>query len=150
MPVAAPFVYVLADVVKPKSIRLRLRNRLGSGLPAARISRARFRGIVSPGKLLAFYSAPGGSLPFSFGGQTVVAVGHAAQPFAVIDSLKPCDSDHRLLRVIEIRIIPEGWDWSLRRLQEALIFRIGDLAAREAKFVDPDAMNRALVLLPKF
>jgi len=107
VPVTAPLVYVVADVVEAESVWGILRDGFGSGLPAPGIVGKRLRRFVAPGKLFLLQAAAGSTFPFGFGGEPEVASGLLRQPFAVMQRFmprRPCDG---LLRMVEVRIAPE-------------------------------------------
>ena len=66
VPVRAPLVNVLRNVVKPKSIRLPQTNSLGSVQPELKVVRLKLRSFIAPRVQLAFESSPRGSFPLSF------------------------------------------------------------------------------------
>src|SRR5579862_3469223 len=70
VPIAAPFVQVVADVIQAERVRSVLRDSFWSGLPAGRVVWEGLRRIVSPGKLFLLEASAGGAFPFRFGGQT--------------------------------------------------------------------------------
>ena len=88
VPVAAPFVDVVADVVKAERVGCVACDGLGTGLPARRVVGKRLRRVVSPGELLLFEASAGGAFPFGFGGQAEGRAGLRAQPFAVARRLR--------------------------------------------------------------
>lgn len=74
--------------------------------------------------------------------------GRGAQPLAILHSVEPGNCYYRLLRAIEVRIVPERWGWDPRRsAQKIFVLTIGYLAGGEVECVDPDAVQRALVIL---
>src|SRR5260370_36141715 len=83
VPVAAPFVNVVASVVEAEGIGRVTRDGLGSGLPASGVIGERLRRSVAPGKIVLFEVAAGGALPLGFGGKTVGAGGLLSERAAV-------------------------------------------------------------------
>ena len=75
VPVAAPLVDVVANIVEAEGVGGVAGDGFGAGLPASGVVGERLRGIVAPGELLLFETAAGGVLPFGFGGQAVEAAG---------------------------------------------------------------------------
>jgi hypothetical protein len=147
IPIAAPFVNIVADVVKAEGVGSVTGDSFGTSLPARRIVGQRLRRIVSPRKLFLFESAACGAFPFGLGGKTEVASGLRAQPLAIAQCIVPGNAGDWLLRVIEMRIVPE-WRWrGLRGLQKAPIFGVADLSGSEIERIDRDAMNRAFTVL---
>ena len=71
IPVAAPFVDVLANIVEAEGVGGVARNRLRAGLPARGVIGKRPRRIVAPGEIFLFQAAACGMFPFSFRGQAV-------------------------------------------------------------------------------
>src|ERR1700756_5901977 len=107
VPVAAPFVDVIANVVEPECVWGILRDQLGPGLPTHGIVGQRLGRIVAPRKLLLLQPSAGGKLPLCFGGKPEGASGLRAQPLAIADGIVPRGTGDRLLRMIEFWIIPE-------------------------------------------
>src|SRR5437588_10895972 len=79
VPVAAPLVDVVANVVETEGIGSVTRDGLGSGLPAGGVIRERLRRSVAPRKIVLFEVAAGGAFPLGFGGKAVGAAGLASQ-----------------------------------------------------------------------
>src|SRR5260370_6572059 len=75
VPVAAPFVNVVANVVEAEGVGGVTRDGLGSGLPASGVIRERLRRSVAPGEIVLLEVAAGGALPLGFGGKAVGAGG---------------------------------------------------------------------------
>ena len=73
--------------------------------------------------------------------------GRGAQPFAIVHRVEPGNCYYRLFRTIEVRIVPQGWGWDPRRAQKIFVLTIGYLAGGEVEGVDPDAVQRAFVIL---
>src|SRR5216684_6969510 len=92
VPVAAPFVNVVANVVEAEGVGSVTRDGLGSGLPASGVIGERLRRSVAPGKIVLFEVVAGGALPLGFGGKAVGAAGLAGQPAAVAVGAKPGDA----------------------------------------------------------
>src|SRR5208282_46151 len=67
VPVAAPLMYVVTNIVESKAVRRVAGHRLGPSLPALLIIRQSLRRFVSPGKIPLLQPAPGSALPFCFG-----------------------------------------------------------------------------------
>src|SRR5580692_12127694 len=102
VPVAAPLVEIVANVVKAKSVGGVACNPLRTRLPARRVVGKRLRRFVTPGKVFLFKAAARRTLPFGLGRQTVVAARLRAKPLAVAGRLKPGDTSDRLLSMAEI------------------------------------------------
>lgn len=146
-PVAAPFVHVFAHFKKAIPVCRRYAHLLRAALPAKLVTGARRWTFFTPWKRCALLPAACSSLPFRLRRQAISLSRRLAQPFAVSDRLKPRNRCGRLLKMIEVRIGP-GWWWrSIRVAQEAGVFRICDLTLPHRKFVDPNLMNRAFILL---
>ena len=150
VPVAAPFVDVVADVAQAETAGWVLRDRLRTVLPTTGVIGKRLWWFVSPGKLLLFETSPGGTLPLCLGGKAEPAPGLRAQPVAVTYGLVPADSRHRLLRVVEVRMLPERRRLRRTGREKSPIFRVRDLGRCEQKGIDPDAMDRAFAVLAGF
>jgi hypothetical protein len=78
IPIAAPFMHVLADIVESEPIRNRAPDRFRAGLPALAVVGQRLRRVVTPGKKLALDSAACGPLPLGLGGEAILPAGDAA------------------------------------------------------------------------
>src|SRR5579862_7038344 len=127
VPVAAPFVDVVANIVEAESVRSVMGHRLWTGLPARGVVRARVRRVVTPRKLFLLETAAGSAFPLGFGGQAVASGRLFTQPFAVAGGFVPGRSGDRLLGMIETWIIPERRRSCTRCAEKALVFRIRDL-----------------------
>ena len=138
---------VRSHVAKPERISLRRAHRLGSGLPSRKIIRQRFRRTVSPRIVILFHASARSPLPFSLGGQPKAAPRLAAEPFAVRNSVEPGDRDHGLLGMRKLRIVPMRWLRVARSGKKLRVFGMGHLALGQREFIEPDAMNRPLVIL---
>jgi len=147
VPIAAPFVDVVADVVKSECIRRVTSHRFGTIQPARRVVGQGLRWLVSPGKLFLLQASTGGVFPFRLGRKTKVASSLRSQPFTVADRFVPRDSRNWLLRMIEVRIVPEPRRCHASRAQEPIVLRIRDLRRHEAKRIDPYAMNWPFAVL---
>src|SRR5580658_2580131 len=75
VPVAAPFVNVIAHVVKSERVRSINSNRLRPSLPSRGVVGERLRQFVSPREVFSFNPAPRRVLPLGFGGQSIEASG---------------------------------------------------------------------------
>lgn len=71
IPIRAPLVNILRDVVKPKAVRRALPDSLGSIQPKLRVIRLKQRSFVAPGVQLAFESATRRSFPLGFGWKAI-------------------------------------------------------------------------------
>src|SRR5207302_5659369 len=80
IPVGAPFMDVVAHVVKPVSVRLIQPYRLRPELPPFVVIGNCFRRRVSPRIQKTFLAAAGNAFPFRFGRQAIAFAGHYAQP----------------------------------------------------------------------
>src|ERR1700730_1160001 len=147
VPVAAPFVDVVANIVKAKGVGGIAAHRLGTGLPASGVVGERLRRSIAQRKIFLLHSAAGGKLPLGFGGQTVEAGGLRAQPIAVSDSVEPRNSGDRLLRMIEVGIAPKWRCQRGHRPQKGFVFGVGDLRGRQPEAVHPNTMNWTLAVL---
>jgi hypothetical protein len=73
-----------------------------------------------------------------------------AQPLAVPSRFKPRNGDDRLLRIAKVAVIPErGWRAG-GGAQKMGILRDCHLARSQEKAVNPNTMNRTLVVLSTF
>ena len=64
VPIAAPLVHVIANVVKSERIWIILRNRFGPVLPPCSVVRQGLRRGISPGKLFLLLPTAHGTFPF--------------------------------------------------------------------------------------
>src|SRR6202167_52169 len=153
VPFAAPLVHVVTHVVEAVSVGFALANRLGAGLPmpsaAFGIVWQRLRRRVAPGIERGLAASSSGSFPLGLGGEAKLSARACLQPLAVASCFVPRDSDHRLLRMIEIWIVREGRRGATCRLNEARVVGVCDLVSGEQEFVDPDAMHRPFAVLTK-
>jgi len=147
VPVAAPFVNIVANVIKAERVGSVLSDWLGASLPACGVVWKRLRRIIAPGKLFLFEAAAGGTFPFGFGGKAEVASGLVTQPFAVARGIMPGGSGYGLLRVIEVGIAPERRRCGSGRNEESRVLLVCDLSGGEQERVDPYATDRFLAIL---
>src|SRR5207253_5473511 len=70
VPIGAPLVDVVANVIEPASVGSITPNRLRTGFPARGVVRQRFGWCITPGVEFAFLSPARGSLPFRLGGRS--------------------------------------------------------------------------------
>jgi hypothetical protein len=147
VPVAAPLVNVVADIVKAERVRGVSGDRFRAGLPARGIVWHRLRRIVSPWKLLLFEAAAGGVFPFSFGRKAEGTGCLRGQPFAIAGGFMPGDSRDGLPGVVEIRILRERRWQSSGCEQEALILGVRDLRRGHEERIDPYAMDGTFAIL---
>ena len=127
VPIAAPFVDVIAEVVEAEGIWRVEGDWLGAIEPPRRVIGKRLRRVVAPGKIFLLEVAAGGALPLGFGGKAVGAGGLGGEPVAIIVSVKPGDACYGLLRMVEIGIGPEGRSGGRRGAEEVGVFGVGDL-----------------------
>src|SRR5579864_1615168 len=107
VPVAAPLMHVVADVVEAEAIWHIAAHSLRPVLPPDRIVGQRLRRIVSPGKLLLLKTAAGSALPLGLCRQAISPSSLHTQPFTIAACFEPGDSGHRLRWMIEVWIVPE-------------------------------------------
>src|SRR5437879_13599043 len=107
VPVAAPCVNVVTNVVETECVGGVASDWFRAGLPADCVVGERLRWIVSPGETLLLEPAAGGALPFGFGGKAVPVAGLGAQPIAVASGFEPGDTGDGLLGMVEVGIFPE-------------------------------------------
>jgi len=150
VPVAAPFVDVVADVVQAECAGCVLRDRLRAVLPPTAVIGERGWRFISPRELLLFEASPCGALPLGLGWKAERVPGLRAQPSAVTYGFVPGNSRHRLLRTVEVRMLPEWRHLRRSGAQKSPIFRIGDLRRCQKKRIDPYAMDRAFAILAGF
>src|SRR3984893_1309403 len=149
-PVRAPFVDIRTDIAKPVGVLFRQANPLGSRLPSRRVVRKRFRRIIAPRILLLLESSPRGAFPFRFGRQAVAASRYLRQPRAVDNCVEPRRSDHGLVGMGKLGIVPMERFAMLPGSDKLLVLGVRYLANREIECVYPDAMQRPLNVLPRF
>src|SRR5262249_54714180 len=102
---------------------------------------------VTPRIKLAFHVAPGSALPLRLSGKSVSGAIVCAQPLTVSNCFEPRDANDRLLWMIEVGIVPEWWGGNSDSRHEPLIFGVGDLSGSQLESIDPDAVNRPLIVL---
>src|SRR5258708_9399939 len=147
VPVAAPLVDIVANIVEAEKVGGVTGDWLWAVLPASGIIGTRLRRLVAPGELFLFFVASGGALPLGFGGQTVRVAGLSSQPLAILCAMKPGNAGHRLIGMIEIRIVPEGWRRSGGRAEEQFILRVRDLCGCQQEGIDPDTVDGTFAVL---
>src|ERR1700686_1936042 len=91
VPIAAPLVDVVANVIETVGAGSVAGDGFGTGLPAGGVVRERLRRVVAPGKILLLEIAASGALPLGFGGKTVGTAGLRCEPLAVGISVEPGD-----------------------------------------------------------
>src|SRR5581483_3428049 len=139
-------MHVLADIKQAKFVRSITPNRLGAVSPALFIIGQRLRRLITPRKKLSIYAAARGPLPFRFAWQAIVLAADLRQPLAVLCGLKPRDCDHRLLRMIEAKIIP-GRRWlDAASDQKCGILGLRHLARSHFEGIYPNAVHRLLAV----
>src|ERR1700722_2882218 len=89
VPVAAPLVEIVTNVVEAKGVSSVARNPLRASPPTCRVVGKRLRRFVAPWKAFLFKAAACRTLPFGLCRQTVVASGLRANPLAVPGRIKP-------------------------------------------------------------
>src|SRR5262249_24026545 len=60
---------------------------------------------------------------------------------------EPRDANDRLLWMIEVGIAPEWWGGNSDSRYEPLIFGASDLSGSQLESIDPDSVNRPLIVL---
>src|SRR5258706_11397439 len=83
VPVAAPFVDVVANVIEAEGVGCVASYDLGTRLPARGVVGKRLWWRVAPGEIVLLEIAAGSALPLGFGGKTVAAAGLRGEPLAV-------------------------------------------------------------------
>src|SRR5215472_5104242 len=126
IPVAAPLVHVVTNVVQAEGVGRVLRDGLRPVLPARSVMRQQLRRIISPGKLLLLLHSAHRALPLGFGWKPESASGLRTQPLAIANSFMPRHSRNGLMRMTEVWIVPERRRRARRRSQESFIFRVPD------------------------
>src|ERR1700731_3062463 len=149
IPIPAPLVNVVANVIEAEGVGRVMGYRLGAILPASRVIRERLRRLVAPGKIFLFEIAARSTLPFRLRWKTVAAAGLRTQPLAVSIRLEPGDAGDRLPRLIQMHVVPERRRLTFGRMDEPLVFRVGDLRGCEQESVDPDTVNGPFTILPR-
>lgn len=129
VPIAAPFVDIVADVVKAEGVGGVLCNPLGAFLPARGIVGERLRGGVTPGEGSLFEAASSREFPFRFSGQAIGAGSLGLQPFAVAGGFMPRHRGHGLLGTIKVWVPPERRRCAASCDEKARIFVIRDLGS---------------------
>src|ERR1035437_7964389 len=133
VPIAAPFVNVLAHVKQAVTIRLALADGFGSVAPTVGLDGGQ---RVAPRIELLWRTAAGGKFPFGFGRQADGEIPLASEPVAVCHGIEPVHTDHGERGIGEFELAEGG------------VIRVGHLAARDAERGDGDAMGGAFVIAP--
>lgn len=89
VPVAAPFVDVVAHVVKAEGVGRVTRDGFGAGLPASCVVGERLWRGIAPREIILLDTATGSEFPFGFGRQTIGAGSLGGKPFAVAGGVVP-------------------------------------------------------------
>jgi len=147
VPIAAPFVDVVAHIEEAEGVGSVAGHGVRPGLPAGGVVGERLRRVIAPGKIMLLEVAAGGVLPFGFGGKTKAATGLLGEPAAVAIGVKPGDACDRLLGMIEIFVAPVRWRVRSDGGQKERVFGVGDLSAGKEKSIEPDTVDRALAVL---
>jgi len=138
VPVAAPFVDVLAHVEESVAVRCACSDSLRP------VERAFVMRIIAPRVMIPFDSASRGTLPLRLGRQSKTAATAIAQPLAISRGVSPRNAGDWLARIIEMRIVAKRWRLELR------VFGVCHLACADLECVDPNSMKRTLVVLAVF
>src|SRR5579864_3232527 len=108
VPIRAPLVNVVAHIEKTVWVR-RIETH---GFRTVPLSLGVLWQLLGPGISPAIEppldACTRGPLPLRFRGQSIIPRGDLAKPFAKSDGIKPRWPNHRLLRLLEIGVIPEG------------------------------------------
>src|SRR5579864_9534470 len=107
VPVRAPFVNVVAYVVKSVGIWCVQAYWFRTILPALGIIGKRLGRRISPRISRSFHSPTGGAFPLGLGRQAIMLAGPFAQPTAIGSGFLPRYGGHGHFRVIKIRVGPE-------------------------------------------
>ncbi len=146
VPVRAPFMHVVADVVKPVSIWRIQAHRLRPQLPPLAVIGNHLRSRISPGIQQTLRAAARRTLPFGFARQTIAFASDAAEPLAVIRRRIPRHRHHRHFRIIEVCLRPARRRGTIRRRKKARILRVRHLVSRQLKRIHPHSMHRLLIV----
>ena len=127
IPVVAPFVDVVADVVETERAGGVAGDWLGSGLPTRGVVGERLRRGIAPWKIVLFEAAASRVFPFGFRWQAIAMNSLRAQPFAAAGGFEPRNSGDGLLGTIEAWIVPERGRLGAGGAEKARVFGVGDL-----------------------
>src|SRR5467141_175481 len=150
VPIGAPFMHVVAEIVESKSIRRIQPHGLRSQLPPLVVIGNHLRRRIAPRVQQTLRAAASRTLPFGFARQTIAFAGHAAQPLAVAHGLVPRYGHHGHLRMMEVCITPARRRNTTRLRKKTPVLRIRHLVSRKLKSVHPHAMHRLLIIPPRF
>ncbi len=143
-------MHILAEIVNAECVRRIAAHRKRATnfpTPAAQIFRPRLGRLVAPRVEAAFAAAARGVLPLGFRGQAITPPAHRAQPLAILRGLRPAHRHHRLVRLIQVRIIPAGRRRVTRGLQEESEIAVPHLIDRHLESIHPHTVDRPLRLL---
>ena len=140
IPVADPFEDIARHVVHAVvagALRMRI-HRQGRIMMPVIICLVGIE-VVAPGIEVAVRAA-GRLFPFGFGGQPLLAI------FAVGFGIDPVDAHHRLLRLIQARIVPVGRRRMTGRLDEGAIVLVRHLVFVDEIGIQEHRMRRPFVV----
>ena len=147
VPIGAPFVDIVADVVEAECVGGVAGYGLGAGLPARGVIGQKLWWIVAPGELFLFEAAAGGAFPFGFGGKAIGASSLRREPLAILNGLKPVDRNDRMLRLVEVGVWRDGRTGGIGCALKEFVFRVGNLSRRDREGINPDAVDGTFAVL---
>src|SRR5512146_1459015 len=140
---------VFTNVIKAKGIGCALAHRQrpwNLSRPAAQVFAAVFRWFVTPWIEGVFPAALRSLLPLGLRGQSVASAAFLAQPAAVFVSLKPGYGHHRLVGMIQVRVLPFGRSSVAGRSHKRGPVPVTHLENGHLKGIDPHAMDGLFVI----
>ena len=106
--------------------------------------------FIAPNLEGPFAPAASGALPLSFSGQAIHAALASAQPITVFDRFNPIHGHHRLVRMVEILVVPVPGRRVPGGFKENCIIAIANLIRSQLKSVHVNVMDRSFLVLPRF
>jgi len=150
VPINAPFMYVVTQIMKAVSVWRIQPDRFRSALPTLGVIGNQLGRRISPRVQRTFCATPSGAFPLGFARQAIGLVRRAIQPLAIRYSLMPRQRDDRHLRMIEIRIVPAQRLRVTHRGKEAGVLLIRHLINSKLKSIHPNAMHWLFIIAPDF
>jgi hypothetical protein len=150
IPIHTPFVYVVAEIVNAKTVRLEKTHHLWPFIPpTSAIDFKSARIFVAPGIKLPFYACSNCSLPFRLARQAKPESCLEREPVAIGHSLKPVQREHGLTRIRKTFLRMGEGHFAPRILHEPKVLCIRNGKGSQSKFINPNLVNRLLVIPPQ-
>src|SRR5437867_2456832 len=150
VPVGAPFMNVVAQIVEPIGVRRIQAHRFRPVLPPLVVIGKCPRRRISPWIRQTLRAAARRAFPFCFNGQAIKFARRVAQPIAIRHCLMPRHRHHRHPRMIEVCVRPARRLWMPRRGKKAAVLLVRRLVRRQLKRIHPNPVHRFLIITPAF